>query len=130
MSAELASKRWRNRRLKPLPGRAISAAGWVYTTVFFTLSEILFRAPTLSVAGSVFSPLIHWHSIHDAAELFAYKGPFDFALALLTIPVWLVLAPLARRETQVSTPVLAFTCALLVLFLGRLGSGRFIYAGF
>jgi len=30
----------------------------------------------------------------------------------------------------VSTPLFVLICGVLILFLGRLGSGHFIYAGF
>lgn len=130
MSTELVTKRWRGRHLRSLPAPAMLAAGWLYTMVFFALSEVLFRAPSLEVAGRVFFELMRPEPLHSMAELFAYKGPFDFAMDFVALAVWATLASVVRRDSRLSTPWFVFACALLVLFLGRLSSGQFIYAGF
>jgi D-alanyl-lipoteichoic acid acyltransferase DltB (MBOAT superfamily) len=130
MSMELLTKRWRNRRLKMVPAGGLAAAGWFYTMSFFVLSEVLFRASSLSNAGMVFSSLFHFQLFSSAAELFAYKGPFDFVLAFVAVAVWFAVANGVRRVSMASTPIFVFACALLILFLGRMGTGQFIYAGF
>lgn len=130
MSLEALTRRWRNRRIKQAPPRLIKLTAWVYTMGFFALSEVFFRASNLSNAGAVYSRLFHVEMIQSAAELFAHKGPFDFSLGLVAVALWFAIARAFRRESAVSTPVFALICALLVMFLGHLGNGRFIYAGF
>jgi D-alanyl-lipoteichoic acid acyltransferase DltB (MBOAT superfamily) len=129
MSVELMTKRWRAGWLRQAPAGAAISAGWLYTMSFFVLSEVFFRASSLSDAWRVFGNLFNCRLFASSSELFAYKGPFDFAMAFVAVGIWFAVAHAARREA-VPTPLFALGCALLVMFLGRLGTGQFIYAGF
>jgi alginate O-acetyltransferase complex protein AlgI len=130
MSIELLTKRWRARRLKRVPERSINVAAWLYAMSFFVLSEVFFRASNLSNAWMVFSRLFHLRLIDSAPELFAHKGPFDFILYFVAVGTWFIVAHFFRRVAIMPTSVFVLVCALLTLFFGHLGSGRFIYAGF
>ena len=129
MSGEMLTKRWRRKRLSGVPPRLIAASGWVYTMSFVVLSQIFFRAPTLADASTMFSSLGHldWAG---AGEMYAHKGPFDFSLDLVAVALWCGVSRAFRRESAIPTAAFVLACALLVLFVGRLGSGQFIYAAF
>jgi hypothetical protein len=60
----------------------------------------------------------------------SFRQPSDFLLDLAVVGLWLAVARCMRRETTVPAPVFVFGCAALVLLLGRLATGHFIYAGF
>ncbi len=130
MSIELLTKRWRSRRLKHLHECPVNIAAWLYATGFFVLSEVFFRASSLSDASMVFGRLVHLRLFDSGAEMFAHKGPFEFTLYFVAVAAWLAVAHFFRREAVIPTPAFVLLCALLTLFLGQLGGGRFIYAGF
>lgn len=130
MSVELLTKAWRTKRLKPVPVRIIKVWGWFYAMSFFALSEIFFRASTLSRGWEILSDLFQRRLISDAAELFAYVGPFNFILDFAALGAWFGVSWAMRRESKVPTPWFVFICALLIMYLGDLGSARFIYAAF
>jgi D-alanyl-lipoteichoic acid acyltransferase DltB (MBOAT superfamily) len=130
MSVELLTKRWRKRHLKRVPGLLLVLLGWTYTMAFFVLSEVFFRSPAMKDAARVFSRLFDVRLFRSAGELFAFKGPFEFALNFAVIFLWFAMAGLFRRMKIISTPGYLFLAGTLVLFLGCLGNGHFIYAGF
>jgi D-alanyl-lipoteichoic acid acyltransferase DltB (MBOAT superfamily) len=130
MSAELLTKRWRTKRLKLLPSRAVLVAGWLYTMTFFVLSEVFFRASSLANAWQVFGSVFQWHLPHNVRDVFVNMGPFNFLFDLVAVGAWLGVSQVMRRESTMSTPIFVFVCALLILFLGQLGTAHFIYAGF
>ncbi len=130
MGLELLTKRWRTRNFKRLSARRVALAGWIYTVTFFMLSEVFFRSSSLGTANGILGALIRFEPIAGSGDLFAYKGPFDFIMNIVVVTLWLVVAPVAREARLLSTPNFVFLCAILVLFLGRLGGGQFIYAGF
>jgi D-alanyl-lipoteichoic acid acyltransferase DltB (MBOAT superfamily) len=130
MSAELITRRIRNRQLKRLPSRSVKIAGWSWAMGVFVLSEVFFRASDLDDAWMVYGRLFHPSGIGDAQDLFAHKGPFDFVMYFAVIGLWFAVARAFRRVSISATPWFVLLCASLVLFLGHLGNGRFIYAGF
>jgi D-alanyl-lipoteichoic acid acyltransferase DltB (MBOAT superfamily) len=130
MSAELLTRRWRNRRIKRLPERLVNVSAWIYAMSVFFLSEILFRASSLDNAGMVFGRLFRLQMFDNAAELFAHKGPFDFILDFVVVGMWFVVSFLFRRPGIARTPGFALICAIIILLFGRDGNGLFIYAGF
>jgi len=129
MSVEFLTKSWRSRWLKNAPPGAVAAAGNIYTLGFFALTEVLFRATDLQQAHAVYSRLLH-------LRLSGLFGSVDqdrayyVALDFLCVGLWAAVAFLFRRAVGCTTPWFVLLCVLLIVFLGRLGSGHFIYAAF
>jgi len=130
MSMELLTKRWRKRNLKRVSTVLLVRLGWMYTMSVFVLSEVLFRAPRLEDATRVFSHLFDVQPFRSAGELFAFKGPFEFALNFVVVALWFATAALYRRSRVIQTPAFLFIAGALILSLGCFGTGHFIYAGF
>jgi D-alanyl-lipoteichoic acid acyltransferase DltB (MBOAT superfamily) len=130
MSAEFLTKSWRARRLKRMPKRVMAWAGNIYTLGFFVLTQVLFRSASLSQARGIFSHLFHL----QMSGMFVSDSPlsksFFLALDCAAIGAWIGVAYFCRRTSDRSTPWFVLICALLILFLGHLGSAHFIYAAF
>jgi alginate O-acetyltransferase complex protein AlgI len=129
LSAELLTKSWRNKRLKQVPKPMIAWAGSFYTLGFFVLSQVLFRSVDLSQARQVYSRLFHARLAGGLHALLG-AGPFTIGLSFAAILAWIAIVYALKRTTDRSTPWFLVFCAALILWLGHLGSGRFIYAAF
>jgi D-alanyl-lipoteichoic acid acyltransferase DltB (MBOAT superfamily) len=129
MTAEMLTKQWRGKRLKRVPKALIITAGSLYTLGFFVLSQVMFRSVDLAQAGSVYRGLIHLRLSGGINELLGAR-PYIFAFDFAAVAVWIVMSQLYRRTTNRTAPWFVGLCALLILFLGRLGTARFIYAAF
>jgi hypothetical protein len=114
--------------LKRLPERAVAWAGRFYTLGFFVFSQVLFRAADLPEAMRMYGRLFHPRFTAGAWD--PSTGPFYLLLDCLAVGVWIGVAGLQRRVASRATPAFLLLCGVLLLFLGRLGSGHFIYAGF
>ena len=100
-----------------------------YTCVFIGLALILFSAKSVGDAARIVgrlavNPIIPW-----PRELFAYLGPFMFALMVGALILWRVLDRWQDSLTTKSTPLFLLVCAAAVVFLGTDGPG-FIYVQF
>jgi D-alanyl-lipoteichoic acid acyltransferase DltB (MBOAT superfamily) len=129
MSIEISTKRWRTRLIRRLPKTLVAGSAWLYTVGFFVLSEVFFRASSLPEVWNIYGRLTSYQPLTSISEIFAAHGPFDFALALLVTALWFGVSQMFRA-VSVATPLFLLACSLMVLFLGRLGNGQFIYAGF
>ena len=129
MTVEFLTKSWRTKRLKRAPKRMVVWTGILYTLGFFVFSQVLFRSANLSQAGAIYSRLVHPHLPRGLNGLLG-TGPFNFAFDGAAVALWAAVAWLFRRTTDRSTPWFAALCAILIIFLGCLGSARFIYAAF
>jgi D-alanyl-lipoteichoic acid acyltransferase DltB (MBOAT superfamily) len=129
MSVEFLTKSWRAKRLKRLPQHLVALAGNAYTLGFFALAQVLFRAANLPQAREIYSRLFHLQmsGMFSASD----EGkPYFIALDCAAIGVWIGVAYFCPRTSDRSTPWFVLLCALLILFLGHLGSAHFIYAAF
>ncbi len=129
MTAELLTKTWRNKRWKRAPKRLIIWTGSIYTLGFFVLSQVIFRSVDLAQAGAVYRGLFH-PRLSGGLSAFLGSGPYVFAFDCAAVAAWLGVAYLYRRTSDRTTPWFVGLCATLILFLGCLGSARFIYAAF
>lgn len=129
LAAELATKSWRNKKLKRAPKHLVAWAGSFYTMGFFVLSQVLFRSADLSQAGAVYSRLLH-PRLSGGLNEFLGTRPYLFALNCAAIAAWIVVAYIYSRTSDHLTPWFVALCATLIIFLGCLGSAHFIYAAF
>lgn len=129
LAAEILTKPWRTKRLKRMPKPLVTVAGSLYTLGFFVLTQALFRSTDLSQAGQIYSRLFHVR-LSGGLNDFLGTGPFVFALTGLAVVVWAGVSAIHRRTTDRLTPWFVLLCAVLILFMGRLGSAHFIYAAF
>ena len=128
LSAEALTKSWRKKRLKQFPERLIEWAGRIYAVSFFVLTQVLFRAADLPQALRIYGRLIHLRFSFHLREVI--PAPYFFALDCLAIGLWMVVAWRLNRVSSRGTPLFVLLCGLLILFLGHLGTARFIYANF
>ncbi|MFZ1071959.1 MAG: MBOAT family O-acyltransferase [Verrucomicrobiia bacterium] len=130
MSAEFLTKSWRAKRLKRLPQCLVAWAGNVYTLGFFALTQVLFRSTSLSQARGIYGRLFHLRMSGMFVSDLPESKPYFFALDCAAIVAWIGVAWFYYRTSDRLTPWFVLLCALLILFLGHLGSAHFIYAAF
>jgi D-alanyl-lipoteichoic acid acyltransferase DltB (MBOAT superfamily) len=130
MSGEMLTQKWRNRRLKGIPMTWQKWAGWTYTMFYFAMTEVVFRAKSLDEAKRAYLHLMIPTLPHSAAELFAYKGALYLMLDCVAIALWIALSTFVYKAINNGTHYFLFVTVLLILVLGRLSTGRFIYAAF
>ena len=129
MSAEFLTKSWRSKLLQNAPKRMVAAAGNFYTLGFFALAQVLFRTTDLHQAWAVYARLfqLRLHGIFGSAyQDRPYFTAWDFA----AIAIWAGVVFALQRMASRSTPWFVLLCALLIIFLGHLGTAHFIYAAF
>jgi alginate O-acetyltransferase complex protein AlgI len=129
MSAEMLTKSWRTKRLKQFPKRAVAWTGSIYTLGFFVLSQVMFRSVDLTQAMGVYRRLFQLRVAGGLRELLGV-GPFVFGLHCVAIAAWIITAYAISKTTDRATPWFLLLCAVMIMFLGCLGSGHFIYAKF
>ena len=129
MSAEFLTKSWRTRWQRGWPPWTAAWAGRLYLLSVFTLSSVFFRSADLSQAANVFGRLVQckWSGMFGIPT---EVKPFFVFLDCLAVAIWVGMARLHRKSSDDSTPWFALLCALLIVFLGHLGSLHFIYAAF
>jgi D-alanyl-lipoteichoic acid acyltransferase DltB (MBOAT superfamily) len=102
--------------------------GRAYTLTFWVLTNALLPAKDLHQAFSMFGRLFSFTLPHNAGEIFAYQGPVLFLLNFVALAVWFMLAK-TRQPPRVSMRF-ALACSVLLVFLGKLPEGNFIYVQF
>jgi D-alanyl-lipoteichoic acid acyltransferase DltB (MBOAT superfamily) len=129
LTLEFLTKSWRTKTLKPVPARWVTRAGVVYTFSFFVLSQVLFKSPTISAALDIYRHLLAFRLPHGVNSLLG-MAPLLFAFQVLALLAWGLVEWSGDRAQDRHTPWYVLLCATLILFLGCLSSGHFIYAAF
>lgn len=128
LCGETLTRRWRTRTFKTWSPTLVGLAGWAYTMVAFTLSQIFFRSPSMiiaqRVAGGVlgFPRLDHYPSTIDVRTF--------LVPCLLGFCAWVWIQRDVRYKPR---PVVSWSNLLIitvVLIVGRLNDKPFIYAQF
>ena len=89
----------------------------------------MFRVGTLPQAGRIYRRLFHLNLSGGFSQFLAIR-PLFLMLNLLAVAAWIVLAWSNGRWASRQRPVFVLLCAVLILYLGRLGTAPFIYAAF
>ena len=87
------------------------------------------RAIDLGQALGVYHRLFQFQYA-GGLRAFMGAGPVLFGFQGAATAAWLIANYALRHTANQSTPWFVLLCALLIIFLGSPGSGRFIYAGF
>jgi alginate O-acetyltransferase complex protein AlgI len=129
LSVEVMTKSWFNKRLKRMPGWIVEYSGRIYVMGFFVFSQVLFKSATLSQAFAIYGKLLHPH-LGTGLKALIGIGPILFMFQCLALGAWAVVEYSYTRTSERGTPWFVLLCALLIMFLGVLGTGHFIYAAF
>jgi len=130
LGAEFLSKRWRARFAQQVPRTMYVSLARVYALSFIFLTIVLFSAGSLSGAIGMYARLFTFSLPQTTNELFAYQGPVMFALIFMAMAIWGLCGYFFRNVSVKSAPAFTFICGVLVLLLGELKEGDFIYVQF
>jgi D-alanyl-lipoteichoic acid acyltransferase DltB (MBOAT superfamily) len=127
LSIEFATRKSRKKWFSSLPGLQM-ILGRTYTLGFYVLTNALVPSKDIHQALSMYGRLLSFSLPHSPGELFAYQGPLLFLLNFVALGSWWLLARIRNREGAPAR--FNFVCAVLLVLLGKLPEGNFIYVQF
>jgi D-alanyl-lipoteichoic acid acyltransferase DltB (MBOAT superfamily) len=130
LSLEFLTRRPRSLWLKRWPWLGTPWFGRAYVFSFFVLTGVMFRVSTLSRAWQLYGKILVPRWPATAPELFGHIGPMLFLINFTALALWGGVAAVRPKWAEQHCARFVLLCAVIMLTLGHLSEGDFIYVAF
>ncbi len=130
LSAEFLTRQMRQSWVGKRPWLATCWLGRAYVFSFFVMANVMFRSTSVSQALQLYGKVLLPSRPASLEELFAYSGALMFLLTFVALALWALVAALRSKWAEHRCARFVLICAVIILTLGKLHEGGFVYVAF